>query len=394
MNMDRRKTALRSAGVIMGLIVLPLGIWGFSFAAPALSRVTASSAALTLGAQHFTADSAADKQADMMLIGAPVSLGCFDLEAAPQEYQQLPAASMEIPSAKPSPEVIAAIPYPDRLDSSDGPILKLNFGHYDDDIYFDLDGGGQVRNGSDEHTNAELTAESRKPLPFDTDITDGEPLVLIYHTHTTESYEPSDRSFYDASFQSRTTDPEKSVVAVGDRICEQLEAAGIPYIHDTLLHDYVSYNGAYDSSRATVKELLAQYPSIKIALDIHRDGLQREDGTRLSPVAEIDGREAAQIMIISGCDDGTLGLPHYIENFRFACALQQQLEGSFPTLTRPILFDYRHYNQDLTTGSLLIEMGSHGNCLEQALYSGELVGKGLAQLILNNNKSKSNENKK
>ncbi len=381
--MDHKRVFLRSAGVIAGLVVLPLGIWGFSLAAPAISDVTAYGAALTLGGSAYIAK--ADTGRSGLLIGAPVSLGCFDLEAAPEEIQVRSSVPLEIPSAKPSPEVIAAIPYPENMNSQDGPILKLNFGRYDTDQYLDLDGGGQVRNGSDEYTNEELYSESKKPLDFSTEITEGEPLVLIYHTHTTESYEPEDRPFYDSGFQSRTTDPSKSVVAVGDEICRQLEAAGIPYIHDTLLHDYVSYNGAYDSSRATVKELLAKYPSIKVALDIHRDGLQREDGTRLSPVAEIDGREAAQIMIISGCDDGSLGIPEYIKNFHFACALQQQLEGSFPGLTRPILFDYRHYNQDLTSGgSLLIEMGSHGNSLSQALYSGELVGKGLAKVLTDN----------
>ena len=87
-------------------------------------------------------------------------------------------------------------------------------------------------------------------------------------------------------------------------------------------------------------------------------------------------------MIISGCDDGTLGMPEYIKNFHFACSLQQQIEGDFAGLTRPILFDYRHYNQDLTTGSLLIEVGSHGNTLEQVQYSGQLIGQSLAQLLL------------
>ena len=376
--MERRKTVLRSAGVMAGLVVVPLAVWGFSFAAPVLSGITASGAMLSMGSvTHGKVTSGGSA----MLIRAPVSSGCRDLEAAPEEVQLRSPVPVEIASAKPDPEIIAAVPYPEDLNSRDGVIQKMNFGHYDGTQYFDLDGGGQVRNGSDEWDNASLYAESKKSPDFSFQTSEGQPLVLIYHTHTTESYEPSDRDFYDASFQSRTTDPSKSVVAVGDRICAELEKAGIPYIHDTLLHDYVSYNEAYDSSRTTVKELLAKYPSIKIALDIHRDGLQREDGTRLSPVAEIAGRDAAQIMIISGCDDGSLGLPEYIKNFHFACALQQQLESSCPGLTRPILFDYRHYNQDLTTGSLLIEVGSHGNCLEQALYSGELVGRGLAELI-------------
>ncbi|MBR4554380.1 MAG: stage II sporulation protein P [Ruminococcus sp.] len=385
--MDRKGVCLRSLGVISAVLLLPLGIAGFAAAVPAITAVTASSAAVTLGRSiEPPQNSTADKP---MLVRAPISVGCRDIDAAPEEIQPtLPddspaetTPSSEIAVLSPPAELIASEPYPENQDSRDGVIEKLNFGRYTGEQFFDLDGGGQVRNCSDEYTNSELLEESRKPPDFSGSITSGEPLVLIYHTHTSESYEPSDRPFYDASFASKTTDPSKNVTAVGDRICAELDAAGIPYIHDTLIHDHPSYNDAYDSSRATVKELLKQYPSIRIALDIHRDGLQREDGTRLSPVAEIDSRDAAQIMIISGCDDGTMGMPEHLKNFRFACALQSELESSFPGLTRPVLFDYRHYNQDLTTGSLLIEVGSHGNCLEQALYAGELVGKGLCSVI-------------
>ncbi len=208
-----------------------------------------------------------------------------------------------------------------------------------------------------------------------------EPQVLIYHTHTTESFELEDKDWYDSDFGGKTSEPDKNMTAVGDEICRQLEESGITVIHDTLVHDYPSYDAAYDSSRQTVSELLEEYPSVKVALDIHRDGIETAEGVRLAPVAEIDGREAAQIMIISGCDDGTMDMPNYMDNFRFACELQSETETLFSGLTRPILFDYRFYNQDLTSGSLLIEVGSHGNTLEQAKYSGELIGKALAELF-------------
>ena len=109
---------------------------------------------------------------------------------------------------------------------------------------------------------------------------------------------------------------------------------------------------------------MEQYPSIKVVLDIHRDAIASETSA-YQPYIEIGGKEAAQIMIISGCDDGTLDMPNYMKNFHFACRLQEKVESDNKGLTRPILFDYRHYNQDLTTGSLLIEVGSHGNTLEQ-----------------------------
>lgn len=376
---------------------LSAGIWGFSLAAPGLGWLCAKTAALTLGQPLDERDE--PQEGILLLTGVPVSEGCKamsdaeapsvsepdssnDSSSEPGEAAEQQGAH-EFPSSKPSAEVLGAIPYPESLERSDGPIEKMNYGRHTGTQFFDLAGGGQVRN-STSLPNSALLAESAKPIDFVTNVTESEPLVLIYHTHTTESFEPCDHDSYDATYKSKTTDPEKNMTAVGNRICAELDKAGIPYVHDTLVHDHPSYNAAYDSSRESVLELLEKYPSIRIVLDIHRDGIQRQDGTRIAPVAEIDGKEAAQIMIISGCDDGTMGMPEYIKNFHFACALQQKLETLYSGLTRPILFDYRHYNQDLTTGSLLIEVGSHGNSLDQALYSGELIGKGLCELIKEN----------
>ena len=270
-------------------------------------------------------------------------------------------------------------PYPESLENHDGNITLMHYGHFSGETYIDLDIAGQVRNVTSV-SNDRLISESRLAPDF-TVKPNGEPQVLIMHTHATESYEPYERDFYDSSFNSRTTDKQMNMVAVGDAIAEQLEAAGIGVIHDTTMHDYPSYNGSYDRSRETIQAILDEYPSIKIVLDIHRDAIERADGERIAPVAEINGRNAAQIMIISGCDDGTMGMPNCMKNFRFACMLQQQLESDYEGLTRPILFDYRKYNQDMTTGSILIEVGGHANSIDQAVYSGELIGKSLAACL-------------
>ncbi len=124
---------------------------------------------------------------------------------------------------------------------------------------------------------------------------------------------------------------------------------GIGVLHDITQHDYPSYNGSYDRSRATVQQYLKKYPSIRVVLDIHRDAIASGD-TVTAPVAEINGKTAAQIMIISGCDSGKGNYPEFRKNLRFASALQNRLESDHPGLTRPVLFDYRFYNQDLTTG--------------------------------------------
>lgn len=199
-----------------------------------------------------------------------------------------------------------------------------------------------------------------------------DPQVLIYHTHTTEAF----------SCDTRTTDKSRSVCAVGDEIAKQLKEAGIGVIHDTTYHDYPAYNGSYDRSKATVTSYLKKYSGIQVALDIHRDSMHRSDGTKLKPTAVINGQKAAQIMIISGCDDtGTLGFPNWEYNLRLALRLQKAIGDQYPDLARPLSFCPRRYNEDLTKGSLLIEVGTEVNTLDEATYSGQLVGKALADVL-------------
>lgn len=199
-----------------------------------------------------------------------------------------------------------------------------------------------------------------------------EPQVLIYHTHTTEAF----------LGDTRTTDKSRSVCAVGDEIEKQLKAAGIGVIHDTTYHDYPAYNGSYDRSVVTMANYLKKYPSIQVTLDIHRDAMSRSDGTQLKPTATVAGKKAAQIMIISGCDDtGDLGFPNWEYNLRLAVRLQKSLSDLYPGLARPLDFCARRYNENMTKGSLLVEFGTNTNTLDEAKYSGELFGKSLAAVL-------------
>lgn len=374
--MEIRKVCGRALAVICAVFVLPMGIFGFARYADSFAAIAKGSSKLMLVRQEQERTSFGDK----LPIGMEIAeISYWDIALAETETEP-ERTSVEIESPLPAEDVNDLIPYPKDLTDHDGVIQKYTYGYYDDDAFIDLAAGGQVRNCT-YYPNWELEELSEEGLPFDTDFDDGEPVVLIYHTHATESFELTDRDWYDASFYGKTTERDKNIISVGDKICEQLEAAGIPYIHDTLVHDYPSYDDAYYSSRDAVEAILEEYPSIRVCLDVHRDGIEREDGTRIAPVAEIDGREAAQVMIISCADDGSGDIPSFRENFRFACAFQSQMESDHEGLTRPILFDTRFYNQDLTTGSLLIEVGSHGNTLAQAQYSGELIGKSLAALF-------------
>jgi len=273
-------------------------------------------------------------------------------------------------------------PYPnlDTLTNHSGEVVQTIFNNYSGNQYVTLSSGALVKNVTSISNNV-LANESKNLPDFTIDLNSNEPQVLIMHTHTTESFEPFERTYYDNSFSYRTTDNSKNVVMIGDAITNELQNLGINTIHSTTVHDYPSYTGSYERSAVTVQNILNEYPSIKVVLDIHRDALSR-DGNLLQPVVEIDGKKSAQIMIISGCDDGTMDMPNYIKNFRFASLLQNQIYSDYGDFARPILFDYRKYNQNLTTGSLLIEVGTHGSTLEQVRYAGQLLGKSIGKALV------------
>lgn len=263
--------------------------------------------------------------------------------------------------------------------NNSGTIYEMTYDGSAGADFINLPDGGQVRNCTD-LSNEFVRSESLKDFDIQIEPDSELPQVLIIHTHTTESYEITEKNYYDEEYICRSDDPDNSVVAVGRAIAEQLSASGIAVIHDGTIHDS-QYTGAYSRSLETTERILEEFPSIKIVLDIHRDAIE-DNGDRISAVTEIDGKKAAQVMIISAADDGTYDMPHYLENFHFACALQQSIESRYPTLTRPVLFQYCHYNQHVTNGSLLLEVGSHGNTIDQAVYTGELIGKALAGLLI------------
>lgn len=219
------------------------------------------------------------------------------------------------------------------------------------------------------------------PLGFDFEESD-EAQVLIFHTHTTESYLEYDEGYYHESFYPRSEDETKNMISVGAEIAKSLRAKGIGVIHATEVHDSPEYTGAYSRSWETISRYVEQYPSIKVVLDIHRDSIAGEDGTKVKPTFEVNGRKAAQIMIMAGCDiNGYYDFPDWEYNLRFALKLQQQAEQMYPGMTRPLYFGDFSYNMPISRGSLLIEMGTDVNTVSEAQYTGELLGNVLAKVL-------------
>lgn len=284
------------------------------------------------------------------------------------------------PAATPQP---TATPLPSAAPDIENPgaIRAETFGQGSGAGYVTL-GAGSIRNMT-EHSDADLRAAATTPsLPFAVEVDSREPQVLILHTHATETYQTWPDLVYDPAFTARTQDTALNMCAVGAAMAEVLNDAGICTLHDTTLHDSPSYNASYDRSRTTAQAYLERYPSIQIILDVHRDAIEDADGTRVKPLCQVGGQDAAQVMIIAGCDNGSsVPLPNWRLNLRFAAAWEQAMEQRTPGLTRPVLCAYRYYNQDLAPGSLLVEVGGHANTVTEAVRAGRAAAEALAVLL-------------
>lgn len=206
------------------------------------------------------------------------------------------------------------------------------------------------------------------------------PQVLIMHTHTTESFTDSGKTKYSATDSDRNTDETKNMTAVGAAMAKILNENGIHTIQDKTVHDYPSYSGAYTRSLATVRQNLAANPSIKVVLDVHRDGLVRADGTKLKVTTEIDGVKTAQCMFVVG-SNANLTHDHWQENMKLACKLQMTANEMYPGLMRPINLREERFNQQASMGSIIIEVGSNGNTLEEAIRGAEAMAAVLVKVL-------------
>ena len=207
------------------------------------------------------------------------------------------------------------------------------------------------------------------------------PQILIVHTHGSEAYTPAGLDLYDASDANRTQDPRYSVIRVGDELAQRLEEQGLRVLHDREVYDYPSYTGSYSRSGEAVQHYLEQYPGIAVVIDLHRDALGA-DGVVYKTMAEEEGTVASQIMLLVGTDESGLEHPNWQQNLSLALYLQQAAASAHPTLMRPVSLVPQRYNQQLAPGSLLLEVGSSGNTLQEALAAIRLFADAVGPALL------------
>lgn len=224
------------------------------------------------------------------------------------------------------------------------------------------------------------------PIPaYDGDGKD--PIVLIIHTHGTESYAEDGKNFYtyDGGDISRTNDKEKNVIAVGKVMADTFNENEIPTLHCEIMHDEKSYEESYSRAAETIKSYTAKYPSIQYVFDVHRDAILKSDGSLVSAVCEIGGENVAQVMSVVGSNYKGANFPDWEDHLSLALALRSSLNQKYENISRPVYLRGAAYNEQYAKGSLLLEIGSSGNTLDEAKKAARLVAEALTELIKGKN---------
>lgn len=225
------------------------------------------------------------------------------------------------------------------------------------------------------------------PIPVNlSEYSQTAPLVLIIHTHGTESYSPDGAVYCSPSAVQRDSDINNNVVSVGAVMADMLNEAGIPTLHCETMHDLESYTRAYDLAADTIQRYLSEYPSIKYVFDVHRDAIVRSNGDLVRPITVINGKRTAQIMLLVGTNEKGADHPSWETNFTVAAKLQSKLTSTYERFARPINIRGASFNEQFTPGSLLIEIGSAANSLSEAKNAAKYLTYSIIEMIYENAK--------
>ena len=229
--------------------------------------------------------------------------------------------------------------------------------------------GVKIRN----ETDIKLTKEMLTPT-----VSVNTENIVIYHTHTCESYTPTEKFEYKESGNFRTTDINYSVARVGTELTKYMEHYGYNVIHDTTLYDYPSYSESYDRSLKGVAKILEENEDTDILFDLHRDAI---GDSSYAPTVKIGDEEAAQLMFVIGSNGGGSEHDNWNENLKLAIKIQEKANELYPGLFKPIILRNSRYNQQLATGASIIEVGATGNTMEQCLTSMKYLSKVLSEVL-------------
>ena len=202
--------------------------------------------------------------------------------------------------------------------------------------------------------------------------------IVIFHTHTCESYTPTEKYSYVASGNFRTIDMNYSVARVGTELTNYLNTKGFSVLHLMDLHDYPAYNGSYNRSYTTVNNALKNN-SASLVIDLHRDAVG--SNSNYAPSVLIGEEKVAQLMFVIGTNGGGLSHNNWNANLKLAIKIQQKANEMYPGLFRPIIVRNSRYNQNLAQGACIIEVGATGNTLEETIGSMKYLSNVLEEVM-------------
>lgn len=182
---------------------------------------------------------------------------------------------------------------------------------------------------------------------------------------------------YEATGNYRTTDLNYSVARVGTELTNYLKEKGFNVTHNTTYHDYPAYSGSYARSLNTLEGLL-EGKNTQLVFDLHRDAVGSSN--EYAPTIKINDNYVAQIMFVIGTNGGGLEHPNWVQNLKIAVKIQEKANEMYPGLFRPIIIRNSRYNQHLTNGSSIIEVGATGNTMEQCILSMQCLSNILAEV--------------
>lgn len=362
----------------LALRVLALPQTAAQSAAPESERLSAALLALELGDARTSG---------RILLEDRLSATAGAVPAPEETAPALPTAEMAAPepTSEPTPEPTAA-PEPESFpkptaaptpeptpEPTETPTPEPTSEPMPEVVPFTDDLGMEIRN----KTGIAVDAAALMDEPLTQRLSADGPQILILHTHGTEAYLPAAGEEYTPSDPYRTTEAEHSVIRVGDALQSALEEYGLRVLHDRTLYDYPSYAGSYERAAASIEAYLAEYPNIALVLDVHRDALGDESTVYKTCAA---GSGMAQVMLVCGTDE-YLEHPLWRENLKLALSMQAAASMANGALMRPVHLAPERYNQQYTTGSLIVEVGTNGNTLSEALAAAELFGRAVGEML-------------
>lgn len=216
-------------------------------------------------------------------------------------------------------------------------------------------------------TDYTFNADALLKEPLNITLSGDSPSILIIHTHSSEAYMPDGNDKYQASDPYRTEDKNFSIIRVGDELGNAFSKNDISFLHDRNIYDYPSYQGAYNRSYESIQSYLKKYPSIKMVIDLHRDAIEAADGSVFKTIAQVGDTTCSQVLLVVGTNASGLVHPNWRENFKLALHIQKEMNTLYPSLAKPIELSQYRYNQQATTGSMIVEIGCTGNTLQESL---------------------------